>query len=93
MLDDCINKSIDTLVREGKAWNLNTPVLECPCDITSTEPLVMFKAKSSGGLKLSYSHQPNSVFPIGKVTTVTVSGTHDNSNISLSCSFDVNILG
>ena len=41
-LSDCINKPISTLIKEGKAFNLNSPVLNCPKDIISNKHNVDF---------------------------------------------------
>lgn len=82
LLDDCTYKSLDKLIGEGRAFNINTPVLSCPNDFESINPLVQFKAVQTGNLTLSYSHQPNTTFPVGQTTNVTVTAKDSDSNIN-----------
>ena len=70
---------------------MNTPLLECPSDITTTLTSPTYSVVSTGGLSLSYSRASGSTFPVGVKTTVTVTATHPNSIITLSCTFGITI--
>lgn len=79
------------MIGEGRAFNINTPLLKCPNDITSSNPIVSFQAFTDSSFTLSYSHQPNTSFPAGQKTTVTVRSVNRALNINLQCTFTVDI--
>ena len=78
------------LISWQKFYNLNTPVIICPSDITSDNPLVEFSIVSPPGFKVVSTPPSKTIFPFGQTTTVSVQASH-SSNIKLSCFFDVTI--
>lgn len=80
----CRGKSISTLVTEKKAFNLNTPLLTCPNDITQNNTLkATFAGRSTAEMTLTYSPPSGSSFALGKTTAVTTTATNTASNVKL----------
>ena len=89
-ISDCKSKSIPTLISEDRAFNVNYPILLCPDDITTVNPVVNFIVSASPSLTVVSTPASGSSFPHGKTTTVTVNASHSNG-LTLSCTFEVTI--
>ena len=89
-LNNCWGKTISQLIDDNKAFNLNTPVITCPSDITSDNPVVEFKIASPPGFSVTSTPPTKSAFPFGVTTAVSAKASHSNG-LNLSCTFKVTI--
>lgn len=69
---------------------MNTPVITCPSDITSDDPVVEFRVASPPGFTVTTTPPTKSSFPFGVTTAVSAKASHSNG-LRLSCTFNVKV--
>ena len=90
-MNGCKDKSISDLIAENRALNLNTPLIICPKDISSSNPIVEFSIITAPGFKFVSSHESGAFFfPYGKTTKVSAVASN-TINIEAKCTFGVSI--
>ena len=89
-LTGCKGKTFSQLIGENRVFNFNTPVLSCPSEMSSNNPIVEYSIGIPPEYTVVSTPPSKSFFPYGQTTTVSVQATH-SSNLNFSCTFDVKI--
>ena len=70
-----MQKKFSELIAEGRAFYINTPLIQFPNHITTDNPIVEFQILTAPGFTSVSSPASKSFFSSGKTTTVNVQAT------------------